>query len=63
VYISPTRGSTPELPPVVSSMRLPSVFSRSVQHSSSVATQLMAPLSVPSHSAFWSSADLSDGQV
>ena len=59
--MTPSRGSTPELPPVVSSMRRPMVFSRRVQHSSSVATQLMAPLSVPSHSAFWSSADLSEG--
>ena len=39
---------------MVSSMRLPCVFSRSVQHSSSVATQLMSPSSVPCHSAFWS---------
>ena len=43
VYITPRRGSTPELPPVVSSIRLPTVLSFSVQHSSSVAMQWIAP--------------------
>ena len=52
VYISPTRGSTPELPPVVSSIRLPCRLTLSGQHSSSVAMTWMAPRLVASHSRF-----------
>jgi hypothetical protein len=59
--MTPSRGSTPVLPPVVSSMRLPTVLSLSVQHSSSVAMQWIRSLAVPCHSAFWSSFDFSDG--
>jgi len=43
VYISDTRGSTPELPPVVSSMRLPWSLTFSGQHTSSVAMAWIAP--------------------
>ena len=46
---------------MVSSMRLPMVLSLSAQHSSSVAMQWIVSFAVPCHSAFWSSADLSDG--
>src|SRR3546814_13049686 len=45
------RGSTPALPPVVSSMRLPTVLVASEQQSSSVATVLIDPFRVPSQSA------------
>ena len=61
VYISPTRGSTPELPPVVSSIRLPCSLTLSGQHSSSVAMTWIAPRLVASHRRFWSSGYFSDG--
>src|SRR5262249_36319523 len=63
VYISATRGSTPALPPVVSSIRTPCSFFASVQQISSVAMQFMHPSNVPAQSAAWSSVDFSDGYV
>src|SRR6516162_7299218 len=57
--MTPSRGSTPELPPVVSSMRMPIVLSLSVQQSSSVAMQWIKSLAVPRQSACWSSSDFS----
>ena len=42
-------------------MRSPATFSDRLQQISSVATALIAPLSVPSHSAFWSAFDFSEG--
>jgi len=43
VYISAIRGSTPELPPVVSSIRRPCNFTLRGQHTSSVAIAWIAP--------------------
>jgi len=51
VYISEIRGSTPELPPVVSSMRRPCNFTFSGQQTSSVATAWIAPWLVAAHNA------------
>ena len=51
VYISATLGSTPALPPVVSSIREPCNFFARVQQISSGATQLIEPSSVPAHNA------------
>jgi hypothetical protein len=50
----------PELPPVMSSIRLPCSLTRSGQHSSSVAMTWMAPRLVDSHRRFWSSDHASE---
>jgi hypothetical protein len=61
--MSAMRGSTPTLPPVVSSMRLPCVFILSEQQTSSVAIVCSVPSAVPAHSVLRSLSDLSDGYV